>query len=200
MKRIILSIFAIILLAGEVAFADGPEVGKLSMNNKAGKEKSWSSWFAEAEYSYTRHLGEFEKSWGSSQLGTVAVGKKFADNYMLFFKTGFGQTSEFEDELDANSYLPILFGYRYYFDLGSLKPFFTFTNGFNVIFQKYDNFGDQNETTLFKYAWQLGAGSYYFVTRNLALQGSVRYNSSFYYIDAQMTGFDYSGGIAFFMR
>ena len=198
-KTILMGVFVLLIISGQT-FADGPKIGKLTLKETKPAEKIWSSLFVEAEYSYTRHLGEYEKVWGSSQSGAVAIGKRYAKHFMLYFKTGYSQTSEWENERDGNSMIPILVGGKYYFDFGVVQPYFAFTNGFNVISQKYVNFGNQTDDVLVKYAWQLGFGSYVFLTKNIALNTTVSYNSSFYYIDAQMTGFNYAGGFTYFLR
>jgi hypothetical protein len=201
MKTQILSILMILLIASGQSFADGPKVGKLSMkNDQSASAKKWSSLFLEAEYSYTRHLGEYGNIWGNSQSGTVSFGKKYNEHYMLYFKTGYSQTADWEDGKEGNSMIPLLIGGKYYFDLGTFTPYFNFSNGVNVISQKYDNFGSQTDDMLVKYAWQLGTGAYVFFTKTFALNATVSYNSSFYYIDAQMTGFVYTGGLTYFFR
>lgn len=200
MKTKIIKALMVILITSGISFADGPEVGKLKLKNENSGSKKWSSLFLEAEYSYTRHLGEYEKVWGSSQTGAISFGKKFEEHYMLYFKTGYSKTSEWKNEREGNSMIPLLIGGKYYFDLGNFMPYFAFTNGFNVISQKYDNFGGETDDMLVKYAWQLGTGAYYVFGKSFALNGTVSYNSSFYYIEAQMTGFVYSGGMTFFFR
>jgi hypothetical protein len=200
MKKTILILTLILLSLSGQASAENPKIGKLSFSDSKPARKDWSSLFLEVEYSYTRHLGEYEKVWGSSQSGTIAFGKKYSKHYMLYFKTGYSQTAEWENTRDGNSMIPILVGGKYYFDFGAFMPYFAFTNGLNVISQKYDNFGNQTDDILVKYAWQLGVGAYVHLSRNFAVNTTVSYNSSFYYIDAQMTGFNYAGGIAYFFR
>ncbi len=200
MKKTILIVALVLLMISGQTFAEGPKIGKLKLKESNPAEKTWSSLFIEAEYSYTRHLGEYEKVWGSSQLGAVSFGKRYAKHFMLYMKAGYAKTAEWENEREGNSMIPILVGGKYYFDFGVVQPYFAFTNGFNVISQKYDNFGNQTDDILVKYAWQLGFGSYVFFTKNIALNTTVSYNSSFYYIDAQMTGFNYAGGFTYFLR
>lgn len=201
MKTLLYTLLIILACDSGRSFADGPGAGKLSMKeDRQNAKKGWSSMFLEADYSYTRHLGEYEKVWGSSQAATLSFGKKYEKNWMFYFKTGYAKTSEWKNERDGNSMIPVLLGGKYYFDLGVMMPYFAFTNGFNVISQKYDNFGGQTDDILVKYAWELGAGTYVNFTKNFALNATVSYNSSFYYIDAQMTGFVYSGGLSYFFR
>ncbi len=200
MKKIIIIAILSVFTSADIILADGPQVPGLKLSGGSNAKKKWSSYYVEADYTYTRHLGEYEKVWGSSQTATVTVGRKYASDFFMFLRTGYTKTEEWKNQKEGNWMIPILWGGKYSFDLNNFVPYFAFATGFNVISQKYDNFGGQTDDFLFKYSWQLGTGSYFFFTKNMALNAAVTYNSSFYYIDAQMTGFEYTGGLAFFFR
>lgn len=171
-----------------------------SLSGISKKEKKTTR-FVELEYGYVRHLGEFEKVWSRSEGVLLTYGYNFNDQWVLNFKSGFYGTKVRNNvsfpENKGLGIVPLLIGGKYLFNIGNFQPYISFNNGFNLIFEKYDIEKNKTDKTLFKYFFQIGTGAYVKLVKDLKLNLGIKYNAHFYHIDAQMTGFEYSGGISY---
>lgn len=148
---------------------------------------------------YKRNLGNFSEVWANAAGGYISYGIAFPDHNLLVLRTGFysNNLKESVDYEDASSVVvPLHIGGRYYFIDDRFMPFFSFMNGLNLVFENTNLEGEQEDKTLVRYAWQVGAGLSINLFSNLIFDAGVNYNSHFYQTEAMMTSFEYIFALA----
>jgi hypothetical protein len=188
-------LFVILILTLNVQYSIGQD------SLKKTESKSETSSFFSVQGTYVRHLGNFGNVW-SHTTGIYAIyGIQYPSNYILNFKTGYLTLHNKKNinfpENSGSTIIPFIVGGKYFFNLGIIKPYFSFNNGVNIIFQKFNLNGESEEKTMQKYYWQAGMGTYIDLHKNLKLDLSVNINSHFYEDDAMMTGFEYMIGLQY---
>lgn len=157
--------------------------------------------FIAIQGTYVRHLGHFSDAWAYTTGVYLNYGFYFPGNYILNLKSGYLSVHNRKGtNFPANSgatIIPIVVGGKYFFDLGRVRPYLSFNNGGNIIFQKVDFEGQSDEKSMFKYYWQAGAGTYIKISDKLKLDVSVNLNSHFYEDANMMTGFEYMIGLEY---
>ena len=147
---------------------------------------------------YKRNIGNFGEIWDNAAGAFISYGIAFPVHNMLIFRSGLisNNLRDGVDYPDASSIIiPLNIGGRYYFNDDRIMFFFSFMNGFNIVFENTNLEGVKRDRTLFRYAWEVGAGLSINVVSNLVFDVSANYNSHFYQTDAMMTGFAYNFGL-----
>jgi hypothetical protein len=153
------------------------------------------------EGSYYRNLGEFGEIYNKAGGGYLSYGKHFSNLYHVIFKTGYTSFSfknkTLGDSAKALGALPLLIGGRYYVLHERIMPYFSFINGFNLVFQDVNIEGKKDEQTLLRYSWQAGFGVVFKVIKELNVDLNAKYNNNFYHPDAMMTSLEYGLGVSY---
>ncbi|MGE5807049.1 MAG: hypothetical protein ACM34O_11440 [Ignavibacteria bacterium] len=146
---------------------------------------------------YIRNLGNFAEVWENASGGYIGYSIAFPDHNLLIMRTGFINNSPkdstgYEDA--SLTIIPIELGGRYYFSDDTFMPFVQFMPGLNLVFENMNLEGEKENRTLVKFAWQVGFGLTFNITRIFNFDIGVNYQSNFYQHDAMNTGFEYAIG------
>lgn len=159
--------------------------------------------FISLQGTYVRHLGHFSDVWSYTTGAYAGYNFYFPGNYVLSLKTGYLKVHNREGtSFPANSganIVPLIIGGKYLFNLGNIKPYLSFNNGGNLIFQKVDFEGEKDEKSMFKYYWQAGAGALINLSDKMKIDVSANLNSHFYQDTDMMTGLEYMVGLEYKM-
>jgi opacity protein-like surface antigen len=153
-----------------------------------------------AEGLYIRNLGEFGSVWSNAAGGYLGYGIAFPEHNYLMLRSGV-ISNKLKDDVnfeDANmTMIPVELGGRYYFNDNILMPFVQFMTGLNLVFESENLVGENENTTLVKYTWQVGLGLTINILSNISMDVGVNYQSNFFDNEAMNTGFEYNAGFGF---
>jgi hypothetical protein len=169
-----------------------------AVNDGFGQQEKYLKNRIMIEGLYIRNLGNFSEVWKNAAGGYAGYSIAFPDHNLLIMRTGFISNSP-KDSIgyeDASmTIIPIELGGRYYFTDDTFMPFVQFMPGLNLVFENMNLEGVKEDRTLVKFAWQVGFGLTFNLTRIFNFDIGVNYQSNFYQHDAMNTGFEYAIGI-----
>lgn len=155
---------------------------------------------------YIRNLGNLGSVWSNASGGYLGYGIAFPEHNYLMMRAGV-ISNKLIDNYDTqesleydDAYLtmvPVEIGGRYYFNDYIVMPFVQFMTGLNIIFESDNLVGENEDTNLVKFAWQVGLGFTVNIIGSLSVDFGVNYQNNFYDDDAMNTGFEYTVGMGY---